>query len=396
MYGGQQLTSAGGQPIRIVDVTGGNTLPLTVLNTYSALSVPAYRRAIAFLSENLASFPRSVRKDGAKLETKHALDILLKRRPNGLQNSTAFWRTWFFHAVHTGNGYARITRGANFRPMSFHNLLPEDVIPFRWTPEREEPLQFYFHKPTKLAIAGADMLHLQALGHDGMAGMDPVTLHERTFQRACTIEKYQVQYLRKGTVLRGAIEIPGVVDDEQLQQIRAEVRRFRGAEADDDILILGADAKLNNATTSPQESQLVEQASYTTKQISQITGVPPQFLYEFSESKYNNSIEQMGQDVVRYTFRPWIEQAEDELTLKLLTEREQEDGLSIRLNPGALLRGSTKEQEDIVGASVKNGIRTRNEGRALLDLPPDSDPESSKLKALGDTAPPPAPGSTAA
>ena len=97
----------------------------------------------------------------------------------------------------------------------------------------------------------------------------------------------------------------------------------------------------------------------------------------------------MGQDVVRYTFRPWIEQTEDELTTKLLSEAEQDDGYTVRINPDALLRGDTAAVNASATTTVNGGLRTRNEGRALLGLPPDPDPDSDKLKTLGDTSPPP-------
>ncbi len=375
----------------VIGATGpSTTLPMMLVNAYGALTIPAYRRAISFLADNLASFPRSVRKDGAKPDAKHPIDKLLRRRPNAMQNPYTFWRTLFFHAVHTGNGYARIQRQDGIgQPVALHNLLPEDVRPVRWRLDDNSPWQqFYALLPTGEVLPTADVIHLQGLSHDGMAGIDPIALHESVFQRAAMINRFTVEYLRKGTLIAGAVEIPGMMTDDQIEQMRAVLRRFRGGEGDDDILILTGAGKLNNATVTPQASQLVEQIAATTQAIAQITGVPQEFLMEFRDTKYNNNLEQMGQLVVRYSLRPWIELAESELTSKLLTEAEQDDEYTIRLNPGALLRGSTKEQEEIVGNSVKNGVRTANEGRSLLDLPPSDDPESDKLKTLGDTAPP--------
>lgn len=388
-----------GPTIRVVDVNGGygHAVPPMLLTPYSALTVPAYKRAMAFLSENLASFPRSVRKDGAKPTEGHRLDKMLNRRPNSLQNAFVFWRTIYFHAAHTGNGYARIQRHEiTSEPVALHTLLPEDICPVRWEPGDGSPtLQLYYHKPTRTPLLGVDVLHLQGLGHDGMAAMDPVALHESTLQRAATIERFQTQFLRNGTIIRGSLEIPGSITKEQREQIKAVLRTFRagtGNEDGDDILILTDGGKLNNATTSPQQAQLVEQGAASTKSIAQITGVPPEFLFELTEAKYNQSVEQAGQNVVRYTFRPWIEMAEDELTLKLLSEAEQDAGFTIRINPDALLRGDTKTQADTITAKVNAGLMTRNEGRALLELPPDPDPDSDKLKTLGDTAPQPAAG----
>ena len=95
---------------------------------------------------------------------------------------------------------------------------------------------------------------------------------------------------------------------------------------------------------------------------------PPEFLVEQSEAKCNASVEQAGQNVARYAFRPWIEQADDEFTLKLLTEDDQDAGYSVSINPDALLRGDTPTQTETIVATVKGRIRTPNEGPQCWDL----------------------------
>lgn len=387
-------------PVRIYDANLYQLTPdvigPTVINCYSALTVPAWFRAMNFLATNLASFSRSVVKDGAKRtaqEDPHPLDVLLKRRPNGYQNPFLFWSTWFLHASHNGNGFARIDRDAGFRPLSLHNMLPEEVTPFRY--DRGDgggPRQYYLHSPAqgeKKILNGADVLHLAGLSWDGIAGLDPIQLHARTIERAATLDKYLTRFLRKGSVVRGAVEIPGGMTDEQLAQFKKIWREtFNGANGEgDDVAILTEGAKLNNASLSPHDAQLVQQAAYGTKQISQVTGVPPEVLFELSEAKYNTSVEQAGQNVVRYCFRPIIEQAEAELSTKLLSEIDQQAGYAVQINADALLRGDTKAVSDEAEKTVKSALRTRNEGRALLGLAPDPDPESDKLKALGDSTP---------
>lgn len=384
------LTKLGGIPV-INMASSGDVVPAASSTSCTALAVPAYRRAMTLISEMLAKFPRSVRKDGARMETNHPLNRLLKLRPNDVQNSTQFWRTWFLHAAHAGNGYALIERDpATGTPRSLMNLMPECVTPVRvdfgdgsgWQ-------QFYIHKPSQgkaVILQYMNVLHLASLSYDGMAGIDPTWLHGKTIERAITIERYQIKYLRKGTVLRGAVEIDGEATDDQLATLRANLKRYRGDEGEDDILIL-AGAKLNNTTISPQQSQLVEQSQATTKQIAQITGVSPEFLFEQSESKYKGSVESAGQDIVRYTLMPWISQAESELTLKLLTDAEQEAGLTVHLNPDEMLRGSSKEQMDVVAQGVNSRIYTPNEARAYLGQPESDDPDADTLKSLGDTAP---------
>jgi HK97 family phage portal protein len=388
--------------IQVITYDGGSALSPAVLGPYGSLAVPAYFRAISLIADNIASFPRSVRKDGAKAdETKsHPVNVLLRRRPNGYgQNPFILFRTWVYAAAHTGNGYLRIERDPrNFRPIALHNLKPEDVCVARLDQNDGAGLKtWYLHLPTKTAYPSEDIAHLQGLGHDGIAGMDPTHLHSETFQHGASLTRYQVRFLLQGTCIRGFVSIPAEVSDETIEQIQALIRKFyRGPEAERDVLVLSGGAQLSNTTITPQDSQLAEQVSGATKAISQITGVAPELLFERSESKYVNTVEQVAQDFVKFCLRSWITQAETELTLKLLTSAEQDQGLSIAMNVGALLRGDTAAVAAAVNSTVAAGVRTPNEGRDLLDLPPSDDPEADKLKRSGDNSPPQPPTAPAA
>lgn len=392
------LSPGGAEIINASSPTSSNNpdviRPITV-NAYGALTLPAFWRATSFIADNLASFPRTVRRDGAKAsdvdDAPHPLSRLIgrRRKPNAARSGFVFWRTLFFHAAHSGNGYARIRRGPANRATAMFNVAPHDVYSVTFTREgASEPEQWYLLNGRDV-VPAADMIHIQGISYDGTAGMDPIRTHSDTISRGLTIDRYVTKYLQKGTNIRGSIEYPSGVSDERLAQVRALLStHFYGPNADRDILQLTDGAKFNNATQLPKDGQIVEQAAYTTKQIAQITGVPPEYLFELSEAKYNTSVEQAGINVVRYLFRPWIEQIEDELTSKLLTADEIDDGLSIALNPEALLRGDTKTQTDTIVAKANAGLISKNEGRDYLGLPPSDNPEDDKLHTLGSTTAP--------
>jgi HK97 family phage portal protein len=369
----------------VYDVPTPGVIGHIVVNSYTTLQVPAYWRAQNFRSTNMASFPRSVRRDG--VEVKHRLDRILKRAPNAYQSPTMLWRTLFFHHGHYANGFAEIERDSLFNAKAIHNRQPENVAPFRWLEDDGTVSQWYYvggHSPH--IVPFADMIHLSGLSYDGLAGTNPVYLHFETFERARLVDRYITRYLMKGSVVRGSVEIPGIMTEEQHQTLVSRLRRFKGADAEDDMLVLSGGATLNNNTLSPEQSQLIGMHGLSTKQIAQLTDVPPHFLFDDAEGKYNSNVMQAGEDVVRYLFRPLIEQAEDEL-LKLLTVTEQESGLTVHIEPGALTRGDTVAETTSVVQRRNAGIINANEARDELGLPKSNDPDADKLKSLGDTAP---------
>ena len=151
------------------------------------------------------------------------------------------------------------------------------------------------------------------------------------------------------------MQIPVGATKEQIDTVRYALRKFQGADAEEDVLVLSAGATMANATISPQQSQLVELHQLSTTQVAQITGVNPYFLFSDPNGKYNNNTQQAGEDIVRYCFRLLIEQAEDEL-LKLLSPAEQDAGLSIHIDPAALLRGDAIAESNIVTQQTAGGV----------------------------------------
>lgn len=361
-----------------------------VVNAFTTLAIPAYWRAMNYIASNLASFPRYVAKNGVQVN--HRLNPLLNRRPNSFQSNTQLWRTLFFHRAHVGNAYAEIQRDKLNNPSALIPHLPELVLPFRFITDDGEILTFYhvaseLGRPSKI-LAAADMIHLSSLSWDGLSGMNPITMLYEAFERTRHVGRYMTRFLVKGTVVKGAVEIPaGVSEDQQKTIVNTINTHFRGSSAERDVLVLSDGAKLNNATLTPQESQLIEQAQFSTKEIAQITGVPPAMLFELSEGKYNATAEQAGQQVVKDLFRPLLSQDTDELSLKLLTDQEAAAGYSITFDDTALLKGDTVTTSNTTIAQVNAGLITKNEGREALGYGQVTDPEADKLVTLGASTP---------
>jgi HK97 family phage portal protein len=384
-------------PDNISSPTGGfmfydsntpNVLGPSVVNAYTTLSIPSYWRAMNFIACNLASFPRRIVKDGEEIPN-HRLTKIISRKPNPYQSGNLFWRTLFFHRSHYSNGFAEIIRDTQFNPVALVTVRPEQCLPFRWLPEGEElPLTFYFvGGANSHVVPASDFIHFSGLSYDGMSGFNPVWLLQETLERGRLVDRYITRFLTKGSVVRGAVEFPGGVTKDQVEAAVTILRQFMtGADAERDIMVLSQGAKLSNNSIPNQQSQLIELTQHITKQIAQIVGVPPVFLYELAEGKYNAMVEEAFQQVVRDTFRPLIEADEEELTNKLLSEAEIEAGYSVDINVAAVLRGNTKTESDINIAQVGARIKTPNEARRALGMARSTDPAANQLIAAGQPA----------
>jgi HK97 family phage portal protein len=368
----------------IQGTTARSILSPVIVNTYSGLQIPAFWRAMEFLANNLASFPISVQLDGKTVP--HALNAFFSLQANRLQSAYTLWKTWFFHGEHTGNGFAYIRRPdpTSQEVIGIHTLLTEETVPYRLIPQGGtiwDASIWYWHGPSKLAIPAADVLHYKSqISYDGFVGYSPIQVFAMTLRRALQLEVYAVKWLEKGSFVRGSIELPQGTTREQADEIISTIQNYRASTGDRDVMVLSGGATLKNNTVSPVDSQLIQQGEEVTKKIAQITGVPPQFLFEGAQSKYNQaSIEAAGEDVVRFCFRPRIQAIENELGDKLLTAAEQAQGYTIHMETDALLRGDQLQQMQIAKQGVGGGVLSRNEGRQAIGRPPVADKRADEL-----------------
>lgn len=367
--------------------SGGMSDPATaVVNEYSVLSIPAFWSGVRFLSETLASLPKTVyrRVGSARQPVDHPQNRLLARKANPYSVPFVVFETWHSHAVIHGNGYLFVKRDPNTNaPTGYYNLNPMSVTPFRYGGQ-----QWYLvrggtkedGKPDNVILPAADVLHLPGLGFDSMTGYPVVWLMYEALELARNSQRFASRYLRKGTQVQGSIEIPGTATKEQIDAIVDRLRRTHaGIDSDYSFTVLTGGAKLNNSTIPPEQSQLLQSRQFAVIDMCRILRVPPHVVYDLGRATWSN-VESMGIDLVKYSLRAWVEKGEQELSAKLLTQKEQDDGYYVRYSVDSLLRGDTNTQTQTTLSLVNGGIITANEGRARLDLAPLSDPAANQLR----------------
>ena len=102
------------------------------------------------------------------------------------------------------------------------------------------------------------------------------------------------------------------------------------------------------------------------------------------DTSWGSGIEQLGIFFVQYGLQHWFDIWEDEVALKLLTEKES-DLYAAKFNEHALLRGTLKDQADFFAKALGSGgskpFMKQNEVRDRLDLPKSNDPAADSLES---------------
>lgn len=364
------------------------------VNTETALRNPAMFRAVSLISYAIGMLPLHVIDDETKEKADHPLFRILHREPNNWQTAFDFRSLMQLRALVKGNAYALIIRSRQIRTgrdeiVRLVPLNPDYVQPV----QNDDWSVSYRYQPSKGAqrmLRPDEVFHLRGLSLDGISGMSLVKQARDAIGLALSAEMAAGRLFKNGSFIGGALTHPGKLSDPAFERLRASLAEKEGAANAGKNLILEEGMKWENLANNAKDAQLTELRKMQVEEIARVTGVPRPLLM-VDETSWGSGIQALGQFFVQYALNPWFEAWQQAAERSLLASDEK-GRLAVKFNPGALLRGSTKDQGDFfskaLGSGGAPGWLSQNEVRALDDRPPvDGGDEVSK----GSQGQPPAP-----
>ena len=115
------------------------------------------------------------------------------------------------------------------------------------------------------------------------------------------------------------------------------------------------------------DNQFVELRQYSALQIASAFGIKPYQIGDYTKSSYSSAEAQQLSFYVE-TLLYIIKQYEEELTYKLLSEKEVAEGYHFKFNISVILRADFATQVKTLSTAVNSFLLTPNEARSKLDL----------------------------
>ncbi len=138
--------------------------------------------------------------------------------------------------------------------------------------------------------------------------------------------------------------------------------------------------------SSMVDAQFLELNQLTMQQIAAAFGVKMHQINSLDRATHSNIYQQQKEFYVD-TLQPILEMYEQEMTYKLLTQKEKEQGYFIRFNVDSILRSSPKERAEYLQLMANNGFISRNEGRKYENYPRIDHPNADTLIMNGNAIP---------
>lgn len=254
----------------------------------------------------------------------------------------------------------------------------ERIAPTMFTPVggdwlHPEAFEIRGNKGKKI-IKAEDCFYILGYSPDGrIGGVSPIESLRAVLAEEYEAARQRSQAFRNGARVNGYIERPKEAGDwsrEARERFRAGWRGQYGGGGSDayGTPILEDGMKFVSAGQSAKDLQYIESRKLTREEVASAYFIPPPMVGILDHATFSN-VKEQHKHLYQDTLGPWLQRIQQELMLQLFADFPDTDDLYLEFNLAEKMRGSFDEQADQLQAAIGGPYMTRNEGRAMNNLP---------------------------
>lgn len=209
------------------------------------------------------------------------------------------------------------------------------------------------------------VVHIRALSTDGIMGLSPIAAARQSIGTALASDKVAARFFGNGMLLSGIVTPKGDIPEEEAKLLGDKFRELAtGHENSAEVRFVNRDLAFTPYQMSADDAQFLESRAFSVSEIARLYGVPKQLLMEDGASTWGTGVTALVEFYQRFTLMPWTTRIQERLAQTL------SPGVWCEFDYGGLLQGSPQEVTANLAAEIAAGIRTPNEARKILNLPP--------------------------
>lgn len=347
----------------------------------NALKEATVFACIRILADAVGKLPVKVyqSKEGKQVAADHYLTKLIKTRPNPWMTARDFFKALEVQRNIHGNSYAWLDiprRGRNAGKVQ--GIYPLDSTKVEiWIddvglfPGKGKMWYIYTdNKGEKYKIKPDEILHFKGLTFDGIVGMTPIELLKETVENAGAASKFLNNSYKSGMQTKGIIHYVGDLSPEAEKIFREKFEQMSsGLKNANRVALLPVGYQYQPLSLKMTDAQFLENTELTIRQIAAAFGVKMHQLNELSRATHTN-VEYQQREFYVDTLMDILAGYEQELSYKLFTDEELNEGYYIKFNVDAILRADQKTRYEGYRTAIQSGFLTPNEVRELEEKPP--------------------------
>jgi HK97 family phage portal protein len=168
---------------------------------------------------------------------------------------------------------------------------------------------------------------------------------------------------------------------ELLEFTRARVEAMhKGADNAGRTFFMGSNVRVQPLSLTPVEAELIDQRRLNWDEVGMVFDLAGPLRGDLAHGTMAN-VEEMLKSLYRDVVPPWTELIVQTYQAQLLDSVPAWTDNVVRFDFTDKLKGQPKELAETLKIEVEAGLRTRNEARYILGLPPDGDPNDPENTA---------------
>lgn len=351
----------GATVLNLLGGRGGRGVPISEA---AAMSLPAVLRALEVLCGLFAMAPLIYyRSDGTG---KTRVDdvpnaVMLRRRPNEVQNAFLFKELMLGDLLMTGRFGAYVHRDRLYRAEALSRVDPRGIAPAQsW--DKQTGLEVFYDTQlpdgSRERLTRNDFWYVPGFSRDGLIGVDRLKLLQDTIEAAAATSAFAARFWENNAQPSTILTTKAQVEKKTKDEIKTDwINRFSGPRNAGAVAVLDQEMDAKFLAHDAKQSQYIETRGFYVIEVARAFGVPPHIVFELSRATFSN-IEQQSLELILYSMMGHFERV-----AAAATHQFAEPGHFYEFLPDALLKGDIKSRYEAYSIAVDKGILNPNEVR---------------------------------
>ena len=206
---------------------------------------------------------------------------------------------------------------------------------------------------------------------DGVTGISVRQQLKTSIQGNLKSQELLNKMYENGFTAKAVVQYTGSLNDENVKTFISGIENYATGKLENEgiknIIPIPLGATLTPLNIKLADNQFIEVKQYSALQIASAFGIKPYQIGDYTKSSYASAEAQQLSFYVD-TLLYILKQYEEEISYKLLSQYELDQGFHFKFNIAVILRADLKTQIETLSTAVGNFIYTPNEARALLDM----------------------------
>jgi HK97 family phage portal protein/HK97 family phage prohead protease len=381
MLGGEVRSSAGVPSYGMIPPMGSvQSASGMLVSQATAMAVSAVNRAVKIRAQDVARAAASVvRTDSNGTHTKlgrndHPVAGLLVR-PNRVQTWYEYMRDMMVAYLLRGNAYSAVLRDKRGNPTELVWINPDAVMVLEavdgswfYNVNRIGLFQIAMLRDFPPAIPAEDVLHIRDVSFNMLVSASTIGMARDAIGLAMGQGLQASRWVNNGARPSGVLQTDRRLSQETAERLKKQWDEFQsGVQNTGKTAVLEEGLKWEKLQLSAVDIQFIDQQQLSIQEIARFFGVPPAKLFQPGKEQRGNAIIQEDQAYINETVAPDLTMLEQKFNRYF---QLPEEGLSMLLDPGTLMRADPQTRYNLGRIGVLSGLISPNEWRQSENLKP--------------------------